>query len=309
MSTLQDIASKILVDNLNLKPFESILLLTDVQKESIAQIFFEAAQSISKNAMLLIMPLLDKSGQEPNAVVKNAMLNADITLCITSHSLTHTQARKDACNSGGRVATMPGITLQMLQKGALHVNVEEMESKVNYFVSKLNEASHIKIEKDGYVLTFDVEGRHGIASTGIIRNKGEYGNIPSGEAYIAPIEDSANGEILVDGSIANIGVLESPLLLKLSKGRIIEAIGPDADKLMNLLGHGNGKIIAEFGIGANSAAILCGNVLEDEKVYGTIHIAFGSNHPFGGTNKADVHIDCVVKKPNVYLNNELLDLN
>lgn len=57
----------------------------------------------------------------------------------------------------------------------------------------------------------------------------------------------------------------------------------------------------ELGIGTNKAAILNGIILEDEKVYGTVHIAFGTNTSFGGTNKADCHMDGIILKPTLYL--------
>ncbi|MGY4796974.1 aminopeptidase [Lysinibacillus fusiformis] len=304
MQHLHDIALNVLKGNLNVQSSESLLILTDSHKQDIAKIFYEAGMSITANTMLMVMPLLDKSGQEPIHAVSELMANADVTLCITSHSLTHTMARKYACEKGGRVATMPGVTLEMLEQGALHADAQEIEATVEKYVLLLDTAKDIRIVKDGHELTFSVEGRLGIRSTGVIRQPGEYGNIPSGESYIAPIETSANGEILVDGSIANIGVLKEPLLLKIKNGRLEEAIGPDGSRLLSLLGEGNGRIIAEFGIGANKSAILCGNVLEDEKVYGTIHIAFGSNAPFGGANASDVHIDCVVKSPIVYFDGQ-----
>ncbi|MGG2056136.1 aminopeptidase [Lysinibacillus pakistanensis] len=300
MQHLQEIALNILKNNLNVQSSETLMILTDVHKQEIAEIFHQAGLSITENTMLVVMPLLKKSGHEPVNAISSLMSQVDVTLCITSHSLTHTMARKKACENGGRVATMPGVTFAMLEQGALHADANEIEVLVESYVNLLNTAKDVHIVKDGYELTFSVENRSGIRSTGIVRNSGEYGNIPSGESYIAPIETSANGEILVDGSIANIGVLKEPLLLKLRNGRLEDAIGADGPKLLELLGEGNGRIIAEFGIGANKSAILCGNVLEDEKVFGTIHIAFGSNVPFGGANAADVHIDCVVKNPTVY---------
>lgn len=304
MHHLHDIALNVLKGNLNVQSSESLLILTDSHKQDIAKIFYEAGLSITANTMFMVMPLLEKSGQEPIHAVSELMANADVTLCITSHSLTHTLARKHACEKGGRVATMPGVTLEMLEQGALHADAQEIEATVEKYVLLLNTTKDIRIVKDGHELTFSVYGRFGIRSTGVIRQPGEYGNIPSGESYIAPIETSANGEILVDGSIANIGVLKEPLLLKIKNGRLEEAIGPDGPRLLALLGEGNGRVIAEFGIGANKSAILCGNVLEDEKVFGTIHIAFGSNAPFGGANASDVHIDCVVKSPIVYFDGQ-----
>lgn len=304
MHHLHDIALTILKGNLNVQSSETLLILTDIHKQDIAKIFYEAGLTITAKTMFMVMPLLEKSGQEPIHAVSTLMANADVTLCITSHSLTHTAARKNACEHGRRVATMPGVTLGMLEQGALHADAQEIEELVGKYVQLLDAANDIRIVKGGHELTFSVEKRVGIPSTGIIRQAGEHGNIPSGESYIAPIETSANGEILVDGSIANIGVLKEPLLLKIKNGRLEEAIGPEGPLLLQLLGEGNGRVIAEFGIGANKSAILCGNVLEDEKVYGTIHIAFGSNVPFGGANAADVHIDCVVKSPVVYFDGE-----
>ncbi|NOG29898.1 aminopeptidase [Lysinibacillus fusiformis] len=304
MQHLHDIALKVLKDHLNVQSSETFLILTDVQKQDLATIFYEAGLTITANTMLMVMPLLEKSGQEPIHAVSSLLANADVSLCLTTHSLTHTAARKNACEKGGRVATMPGITWEMLEQGALHADAQEIEEMVEKYVQLLDKAAGIRIVKDGHELTFSVENRLGIRSTGVIRQAGEHGNIPSGESYIAPIETSANGEILVDGSIANIGVLKEPLLLKISNGRLVEAIGPEGPRLLELLGEENGRIIAEFGIGANKSAMLCGNVLEDEKVYGTIHIAFGSNVPFGGANTADVHIDCVVKNPVVYFDGE-----
>lgn len=304
MRHLQDIALNILKGNLNVQSSETLLILTDIYKQDIAKIFYNAGRTITEHTMLTVMPLLEKSGQEPIPAVSSLMANADVTLCITSHSLTHTNARKNACENGGRVATMPGVTLQMLEQGALHADAQEIEELVEKYVHSLDKAKNVRIVKAGHELTFSVENRFGIRSTGVIHQAGEYGNIPSGESYIAPIETSANGELLVDGSIANIGVLKEPLLLKIRNGRLEEAIGADGSRLLELLGEGNGRIIAEFGIGANKSAILCGNVLEDEKVYGTIHIAFGSNVPFGGANATDVHIDCVVKSPSVYFDEQ-----
>ncbi|ACA41715.1 aminopeptidase [Lysinibacillus sp. fkY74-1] len=304
MQHLHDIALKVLKDHLNVQSSETLLILTDVQKQDLATIFYKAGLTITANTMFMVMPLLEKSGQEPIQAVSSLMANADVSLCLTAHSLTHTVACKNACEKGGRVATMPGISWEMLEQGALHADAQEIEEMVEKYVQLLDMAAETRIVKDGHELIFSIANRLGIRSTGVIRQAGEHGNIPSGESYIAPIETSANGEILVDGSIANIGVLKEPLLLKISNGRLIEAIGPDGPRLLELLGEGNGRIIAEFGIGANKSAILCGNVLEDEKVYGTIHIAFGSNTPFGGANAADVHIDCVVKNPIVYFDGE-----
>ena len=159
MQHLHDIALNVLKGNLNVQSSESLLILTDSHKQDIAKIFYEAGLSITVNTMLMVMPLLDKSGQEPIHAVSELMANADVTLCITSHSLTHTMARKYACEKGGRVATMPCVTLEMLEQGALHADAQEIEATVEKYVLLLDTAKDIRIVKDSHELTFSVEGR------------------------------------------------------------------------------------------------------------------------------------------------------
>ncbi len=63
--------------------------------------------------------------------------------------------------------------------------------------------------------------------------------------------------------------------------------------------NANASNVAEIGIGVNPKAKLCGNILEDEKVLGTCHVAFGSNINFGGSVDAKVHLDGIIKNPTV----------
>lgn len=122
------------------------------------------------------------------------------------------------------------------------------------------------------------------------------------------MEGTANGRVIIDGSIAGIGLVNSPLEVKIENGYAVDFTGPDANKLKNILGAkkeaGN---IAELGIGTNPHAHLTGNILEDEKVYGTIHIAFGDNSTFGGNTRAGVHIDGIILNPLLYIDDKLIE--
>jgi leucyl aminopeptidase (aminopeptidase T) len=306
---LIEVAKSILKHNLNLKEAERVLLVTDAESYEIANVFFQAGTALRNETLLMKMETRSKSGEEPPLMVAEAMKMADVVLCITHHSLTHTKARKDASSEGARVATMPGITMDMLQEGAITADYLEVEELTAHYCGLLDAGERVTIEKENTTLTFSIEGRNGIPSTGVFREKGESGNLPSGESYIAPIEDSADGTILVDGSIAGIGVLTEPITLTVKNGRLVDASGKEGKQLLDMLGDGNGRIIAEFGIGTNRKARLTGNVLEDEKVFGTVHIAFGSNKPFGGTNEAGVHIDCVIKEPTVTIDGKKLSFH
>ncbi|WNS76590.1 aminopeptidase [Bacillus sp. DTU_2020_1000418_1_SI_GHA_SEK_038] len=306
MQELIQVAKSVLNNNLHLKENEHILIVTDSELVDIAKIFFQAGEELGNETIMMLMTPRSKSGEEPPFHVSEVMRSVEVVLCITKHSLTHTKARKLASASGARIATMPGITIDMLQKGAITADYIEVEKLTECYSKLLDAGSAVVIKKENTHLSFSIQGRESIRSTGIFREKGESGNLPSGESYIAPIEDSANGTILVDGTIAGIGVLSEPITLTIENGRLMEASGTDGMKLLELLGDGKGRNIAEFGIGTNKSARLTGNLLEDEKVFGTVHIAFGSNKSFGGENEAGVHIDCVINEPSVWIDEKPL---
>lgn len=303
---LTAIAKRVLLDNLKLVDGETVLIVTDDEKQEIAQFFYAASLELGNEVVITKMPNRKKSGEEPPQMISSLMKQADVVLCVTEHSLTHTQARKGASELGARVATMPGITVDMLENGAISANYKEVEELTEEYASILDAGQDVKILKDSHELTFSIKNRLGIRSTGVFKNKGDSGNVPSGEAYIAPIEDSANGSVLIDGAVSNIGVLDEPILLTIEKGRLVSASGENGARLLKLLGDGKGRTIAEFGIGTNKKARLTGSILEDEKVYGTVHVAFGSNKSFGGITEAGVHIDCIIKNPIIYIDGNKL---
>jgi leucyl aminopeptidase (aminopeptidase T) len=298
---LTEISKNVLSKCMGLQQGETFLVVTDDAKKELAESLYLAGKLLGAESMMMVMKERAKSGEEPPAAVSTAMQTAHVVVCITEHSLTHTQARKKAAAAGARVATMPGITEDMFLLGAISADYSKVKELTEQVTALLTRGKKVRIEKDGYSLAFSIAERSGIPSTGMYVNPGESGNLPSGEAYIAPIEGSAEGQILIDGSIAGIGKLSSPLLLTLEKGRIVHADGEGSEKLLSILGDGDGRLLGEFGIGTNDKARITGVVLEDEKVFGTIHVAFGSNNTFGGTVIAGVHIDGVVTKPNVYM--------
>jgi leucyl aminopeptidase (aminopeptidase T) len=303
---LIEISKNVLVKCLGLKENELFLVVTDDVKKELGESLFEAGKLLGAESMLMVMKERKKSGEEPPASVTAAMIEADVVVCLTEHSLTHTQARKKAAAAGTRLATMPGITEDMFLEGAISADYTQVKFLTDVVTDILTEGKEVRIEKGGYTLTFSIDGRDGIPSTGMYLNAGESGNLPSGEAYVAPLEGTANGQILIDGSIAGIGRLETPVLLTIENGRIVSAEGEAGVRLLEILGDGDGRLLGEFGIGTNDKARITGVVLEDEKVYGTIHVAFGSNNTFGGTISAGVHIDGVVTIPDVYIDNECL---
>ena len=303
---LKDIAKNVLVSCLAAKAGEEVLIITDDTRVKIGQALYDGAKELGCEAMLMVMQERELSGQEPPKAVAAAMKTADIVIAPTAKSLTHTNARIQAAANGARVGTMPGITEQMFSEGAMTADYDEVAKLTAKVTEMLTKAKVARVEKDGCVLTINLDGRNGVPSPGIYREKGQSGNMPSGEAYIAPLEDGADGEMIIDGSMVGIGKLESPLRMKIRNGKLYEITGEKSEMISVLLANERNATLGELGIGTNEKAILNGIILEDEKVYGTVHIAFGTNTSFGGTNKADCHMDGIILKPTLYLDDTLV---
>jgi leucyl aminopeptidase (aminopeptidase T) len=304
---LKSAASSILASSLALKEGEKFLVVTDSDRRRIGEALFEAGVELGAEAALAVMLPREANGEEPPGHVAAAMAAADVVVVPTTHSLTHTRARLQAVERGARVATMPSITEDMFREGAITADYTEVEQLTKRVAAVLDSAREATVITGGHRLRMSVEGRNAVPSTGVYREPGHSGNLPSGEAFLAPLEGTAEGELLVDGSIAGVGRLSEPILLEISEGRLAFASGPDGEQLLYLLDRSEeGRNVAELGIGTNDKARLTGVTLEDEKIYGTIHIAFGSNDTFGGTVAAGVHLDAVVLEPELYLDDRLV---
>ena len=162
----------------------------------------------------------------------------------------------------------------------------------------------------GTDITFKIAGRKAFASKGLFHAKGESGNLPTGEAFLAPVEGTSNGVFVVDGSFAGLGLIENvKIKVEVKNGYATKISGGTPAKRLNLMLDKVGKNarnIAEFGIGTNDSAKLSGILLEDEKVMGTVHIALGNNVTMGGSVNVPIHVDGVIKKPTVWMDGKLL---
>jgi leucyl aminopeptidase (aminopeptidase T) len=138
---------------------------------------------------------------------------------------------------------------------------------------------------------------------GIYREKGRWGNLPAGEAYIAPVEESVNGVVIVDGSQSPLGLLSAPIRITIQDGKAIKFEGgaeaAQFERHLQSLDDPNAYWVAELGIGTNEKARVTGNILEDEKAFRTIHIAFGMNTDMGGKIESKTHDDGIVTNPTV----------
>lgn len=306
---LRDASVIALRDCMGLKPEETLLIVSDETKREIALALHEAGKELGKESLLIEMKSREINGQEPPEQVAELMKKVDVVVCPTAKSLTHTNARREASKLGVRVGTMPGITVDSMVR-CLNADYDRIVGLTDYLAQKLVGVSTIRVVTEkGTDVTMPVKDRMIIPSRGVLREKGEGGNLPSGEVYLAPWEDQTNGKLVVDGSMASVGMCETPITIEIVNGYAEKVTGgKEAEKLVELFEKSGreARAVAEFGIGTNYKAQLTGMILEDEKVFGTIHIAFGNNITMGGRISVSSHLDGLVKEPDVYFDKVLI---
>lgn len=260
------------------------------------------------DAVLTMMAERASHAAEPAASVAAAMAAADVVLVPTVQSLSHTAARKAASDAGVRIATLPGVTEEMLAR-VMSADMEGLRRKGRALADRLTAAETARITcPNGSDFTLGLAGRTAIPDAGELTGTGAFGNLPCGEGFIAPVEGSCHGTLVIDGTVAGVGIPVEPVRMEILDGRLAEASGAEGAALLDLLrAHGaEATTVAELGIGTNERAELTGNVLEDEKILGTAHVAFGASAAIGGNVQVPVHLDCVVMRPTVTIGGEVV---
>ena len=294
--------------SLSLQKGESVLVIYDKSKEEIANAFFAETTSFLARAEKVEIPLGDHDGQEPPDAVAERMKHFDVIVAATTTSLTHTAARKQASAKGARIATLPGITVSIMER-LFDVDYQYLKNQVSPLYDLLKKAKEIIIKTEkGTSITLNVAKQPWEGLNSGIARKGEVCNLPDGELYCAPHQEGTSGIIVFDGSFAGIGRLAAPIRIRVKDGYATSVTGgEEAKKLaagLKAVNDPNAYNIAELGIGTNGLARITGNILEDEKVKGTIHIALGNNTGFGGSIDVPIHVDGVVLQPTVFADNQ-----
>lgn len=296
---------------MDLKPNESVLIVTDPARRVLAGKFLKVAKTITQKAELISFDTMTENAQEPPKEVADKMKQSDVALLITTFSLSHTQARKNACLNGCRIASMPGITQDIVTR-TLAYDYTKIAKITQKLANILSKGKKITITaKKGTDLSLDISKRKAIADTGLFTKPGSFGNLPAGEAFIAPIETKTNGLVVFDGAMADIS-LDQPITLEINNGIAEKITGGKAAKKLNQLVDRVGlkaRLIGELGIGTNPTVKLCPNMLEAEKLYGTCHLALGNNATFGGTNLVPFHSDGIILNPLITLDGKIIVKN
>lgn len=311
MPTLRDAADTAVEQCLAITDGETVVVVTDDERESIGEALYEAACDATEDVTILRYPPGEQHGAEPPAPVAAAMLDADAFLAPTTKSISHTRARSNASDAGVRGATLPGITEDVFTTG-LDADYDAIRDHCMDVLKQVGDADAIRVTTDaGTDITVEPGAREWREDTGIVHDDGAFSNLPAGEVFVSP--ETANGTFVVDGTMRPHGLLDGrELRFEVADGTVThisddavreqveaaaEAVGADASNL------------AELGIGTNVAVTdLVGSVLLDEKAAGTVHFAIGDDAGIGGDVDAPIHLDGILTDPTVYADGEEITL-
>ncbi|HWN21423.1 MAG TPA: aminopeptidase [Gaiellaceae bacterium] len=167
---------------------------------------------------------------------------------------------------------------------------DEEGRKMEPVRERLDAAREVRIVGDGTDLRMNLAGRSALTDDGHL-------NVPGGEVFTSPVEDSLEGEILFDVPSHSTDGLVEAIRLRFEQGEVVEASAATGEPaLLRALGTDAGaRYVGEFGIGCNAGITRpMRNVLFDEKMSGTIHLALGAGFPqLGGRNESTLHWDLI----------------
>lgn len=300
-------AHRVIGTCLAVKEGEKTVVVADAGTRAVGEALFGAALSTGADVILAVIPAAKRPGEEPPEPLARMMVDCDVVILATSQSLTHTAARRAANRAGARVASLPGVTEEMLSEGALTADYIEIQKSMRRLERRVRNAKTVRLTSElGTDVTFEVTRREWITKdTGVCHKGSEMTTLPAGEIFVAPVEGSADGRLVIDAWFHEPAPEVVTVVVK--EGYASKVTGAaSAVHEMNRGGR-DGRAFGTVGLGLNPNARITGtNLLEDEKAMGAVHIGFGDNVAYGGTVRCAVRVDALLTKATVEIDGKAM---
>jgi aminopeptidase len=306
--TIERVCQKIVKECIGLDKKETCLLVKDLETSELHHGLVAAIRAYGGVPLVLGLPEeAYLQGPLPRGV-EAAMVLADVVLICTKKIFPH-KPRKVAAEAGARVLSMCTVTKEIALR-ALHVDYDELSRVTRSLADALSQASEVLIRSQvGTEIRMAIMGRLTVYLDGLAREPGQSSVLPAGVVATVPLPETAEGKVVLDRSIASIGLLKNPVSLTVKRGRIEKIQGnEEAEELLRILeaADENARCIAEVGLGTNPKATYIGNLVEDERVRGSGHIGLGRNTHLGGAIESSLHMDATIRKPSIYLDGQII---
>ena len=343
MSKLQKAAEIAVNDVLGVREGEEVVIITNFEGDvfPIAKALYEASLRAKGRTVIMVQPrktqydyaerlVLDAVGSAPDVIISMCAHKVGKDPYGTNIGYVGRDGMKynhifDLVIDGGRKSRSfwsPGATVDMFER-TVAVDYKAMRELAARLKAVLDDGKEVRVTSPaGTDLKFSVEGRKGKVDDGDFRLPGSGGNLPCGEAYVSPKNRTAEGVIVFDGTIDLVPdavIPKTPVKVTFEGGFATDVSGgEEAQALLEVIRKGeqmarelgkaeeerNARALGELGIGINPAAKMTCNMLEDEKVWKTVHFAIGSN--LDNDAHALIHQDCLVKRPSLWVDGKLV---
>lgn len=285
---------------------ENVLIIADPTTSEIGEVLYKAASEISERVLMVVMPKGKHHGDDPPPPVASLMKQQDVILAVTKYSITHTKARLDSTRAKARIATMPGMTIEMFTEGGIRADFAAIKTKISEVFGLMRRKRRVQVTTPaGTDISFDVFWRDwNLDDSGICNRPGMVTNLPAGKIFCPPKEGNMEGIIVIDGAW-DADLVSEEITLEIESGVVVDVTGGiEAAQIRHSFREAAARLkpkdrntiwnVTEFGIGLNPSARLIGNILEDEKVLGTCYFTIGSSSKSHGAN-----IVGVLKEPTI----------
>lgn len=312
LAAMAPTARRMMEQVLAVRPGERLVIVTDDERpRSITDLLTATAALYGLQAVVVMMPAREMGGEEPPPAVAAAMREADCIIVQTSHSLTHTNAEREALRGGARVCNIREVDEEMMVRGGMTADYEEVDRITRRGVTLLTAASRALVTTpEGTDLTLDLSGRPAFALSGFAREPGTFSGLPDGEAAIAPLEGRTEGVVVDPYLIEKIGQVTEPFRMEIRRGQIVRVEGGAQAEQMNAIlarkDPGARNFAAELALGTNPACRLIPKSREVKKRLGQAHVALGDNLSLAGTVESAVHLDIMLLRPTVVLDDRIV---
>jgi len=299
------------------KPGENLLILADTWTDmEIAEACLIAGINAKAKAQMLVIPRMSHTDtSELSGPTVAAIASADLVVGVCETMFVEKASTRQACANGTRiVSAMPRGQEDFIIEGLLDVDYArmiEVAKKVCELWEK-TEVCHVTSSL-GTDISFRLKGRPALVGDGMATEPGQVGFIPGVSAGIAPVEETINGTIVIDGCIEpGSRLVSAPITCRLEKG-VITAIEGAADaaawrSALESVDDPKAFHLCHFTLGLNPRARASGSMHQCEHVMGAVTLGFGDQAPeFKGTvGAAKIHADVVLMSPTVTLDGVLM---
>lgn len=305
MDELSQAAEKAITQALALKEGEQFLLVTDKHKMEIAEALAYWAKEVGAETTTYLMTESLRPITKPTTQFQFLCVKASAMAYMLDPRMEEKPFRGYMVKAGvanGRICMMPGITRDMMVR-LVNIDFHELDLFGKRLINKLADSEDILVENaEGTHVEFSVKGRSWKNDNGDISHKGYHGNLPAGEIFTAPVEESFNGKLVISLIDDKMG----KGMMEFEKGRLVGYKGKGIEEIVVHIGEDDtGKLIGEFGIGTNPGAKIYPNMLEAEKAFGTAHFAIGDSYGLG-INTSPHHYDALVDKVSIRASGEYI---